>query len=148
VRRRRFLASPLLLLPRLAQADEYPPVVPGATLRFPRDHGSHPEFRIEWWYVTGWVRSDEGREYGVQVTFFRNRPRLAAESQQRFGVAGEVGRQELQCDGALQPRILGLVDDTHASAAQRFDDSVVRERLTNQGIPVGPEVDTVAVAAA
>ncbi|HCE03228.1 MAG TPA: hypothetical protein DEQ98_08295, partial [Acidobacteria bacterium] len=26
---------------------------PGYTLQFPRDHGSHPEYRIEWWYYTG-----------------------------------------------------------------------------------------------
>ena len=23
------------------------------TFEFPRDHGPHPEFRHEWWYVTG-----------------------------------------------------------------------------------------------
>ena len=47
-------------------------VVPGARLRFPVDHGAHPDFRTEWWYVTAWV-SSEGREFGVQVTFFRSR---------------------------------------------------------------------------
>lgn len=39
---------------------------------FPADHGPHPEFRIEWWYVTGNVRTIEGRRYGFQLTFFRS----------------------------------------------------------------------------
>ena len=39
---------------------------------FPRDFGSHPEFRTEWWYVTGHAKSGT-REFGFQVTFFRSR---------------------------------------------------------------------------
>jgi predicted secreted hydrolase len=40
-------------------------------LTFPRDHGAHPEFRTEWWYVTGLVTDGAGRRYGFQITFFR-----------------------------------------------------------------------------
>lgn len=50
----------------------YPPVLPGRALAFPYDHGAHPQYRTEWWYVTGWLR-DGGRDLGVQVTFFRSR---------------------------------------------------------------------------
>jgi predicted secreted hydrolase len=39
---------------------------------FPRDHGSHPAYRNEWWYLTGNVRDADGRRFGYQVTFFRN----------------------------------------------------------------------------
>lgn len=39
--------------------------------RFPYDHGPHPEYRNEWWYVTGNLRDESGRRYGFQVTFFR-----------------------------------------------------------------------------
>ncbi|HEY7530265.1 MAG TPA: lipocalin-like domain-containing protein [Gemmatimonadota bacterium] len=39
--------------------------------RFPRDHGSHPAYETEWWYVTGIVRDGSGRRFGYQVTFFR-----------------------------------------------------------------------------
>ncbi len=39
--------------------------------RFPRDHGEHPEYRNEWWYFTGNLHSDSGRQFGYQVTFFR-----------------------------------------------------------------------------
>ena len=34
-------------------------MVRGVPLTFPADEGSHPEFRIEWWYVTGWLQDDE-----------------------------------------------------------------------------------------
>lgn len=40
-------------------------------LEFPRDHGAHPDFRTEWWYVTGNLASDAGRRFGVQLVFFR-----------------------------------------------------------------------------
>lgn len=38
---------------------------------FPRDHGPHPEFRTEWWYVTGNLRAADGRRFGFQLTFFQ-----------------------------------------------------------------------------
>jgi predicted secreted hydrolase len=44
---------------------------PGKPFEFPRDHGSHPEFKIEWWYLTGHLESDRGRRFGFQATFFR-----------------------------------------------------------------------------
>jgi predicted secreted hydrolase len=39
--------------------------------RFPADHGAHPGFRTEWWYYTGNLESDDQRNYGFQLTFFR-----------------------------------------------------------------------------
>lgn len=39
---------------------------------FPEDHGPHPGFRTEWWYVTGNLTSDEGRDFGFQFTIFRS----------------------------------------------------------------------------
>lgn len=41
------------------------------TFAFPRDHGPHPEFRHEWWYVTGHLESTGGRRFGFELTFFR-----------------------------------------------------------------------------
>jgi predicted secreted hydrolase len=43
---------------------------PGHVLDFPRDHGSHPDFKIEWWYLTGHLFAGE-RRFGFQATFFR-----------------------------------------------------------------------------
>jgi predicted secreted hydrolase len=73
VRRRDFFkALPLLAYPARAFPDKvsYPKVVPGRTFRFPRDHGAHPEYRVEWWYITGWLDGPRG----FQLTFFRARP--------------------------------------------------------------------------
>ena len=39
---------------------------------FPRDHGSHPDYRTEWWYYTGNLTAGEGTPYGYQLTFFRS----------------------------------------------------------------------------
>ncbi len=38
---------------------------------FPADHGPHPEFRNEWWYVTGNLADATGRPFGYQLTIFR-----------------------------------------------------------------------------
>ncbi len=38
---------------------------------FPADHGPHPEFRNEWWYVTGNLDSDKGKRFGFELTIFR-----------------------------------------------------------------------------
>lgn len=85
MKRRRFLATALAAFASGARAERaFPDVVPGTPLAFPRDHGSHPAFRTEWWYVTGWVRDDAGHDYGVQVTFFRSRTGLAEDSRSRF----------------------------------------------------------------
>src|SRR6266446_2443186 len=85
MKRRVFLAAPLLLVAGRAMADaDYPCVEPGRVLHFPSDHGSHPEFRTEWWYITGWVADAAGNHYGVQVTFFRSRPRVAEANPSAF----------------------------------------------------------------
>lgn len=42
----------------------------GQLLSFPHDHGSHPDFKIEWWYLTGHLFAGE-RRFGFQATFFR-----------------------------------------------------------------------------
>ena len=38
---------------------------------FPRDHGPHPAFRHEWWYVTGHLDTPAGEPFGFELTFFR-----------------------------------------------------------------------------
>jgi predicted secreted hydrolase len=44
---------------------------PGYRFEFPRDHASHPEFALEWWYYTGNLQTSDQRRFGYQVTFFR-----------------------------------------------------------------------------
>ncbi|MGR3433644.1 MAG: lipocalin-like domain-containing protein [Shimia sp.] len=43
----------------------------GTTLSFPADHGPHPKYRIEWWYLTATLEGADGTPYGVQWTLFR-----------------------------------------------------------------------------
>jgi predicted secreted hydrolase len=50
----------------------YERAVAAPDLQFPRDHGPHPGFRTEWWYVTGNVATPAGRAFGVQLVFFRH----------------------------------------------------------------------------
>lgn len=45
---------------------------PGRALAFPRDHGAHPGYRIEWWYVTANLAGPDGAAYGLQWTLFRS----------------------------------------------------------------------------
>ncbi|MBY6138345.1 iron ABC transporter permease [Leisingera daeponensis] len=45
---------------------------PGTQLIFPRDHGPHPDFRIEWWYLTANLEGPDGKAYGIQWTLFRS----------------------------------------------------------------------------
>jgi predicted secreted hydrolase len=54
-----------------ANAEGFAPVVPGRTFAFPADHGPHPDYRIEWWYVTANLRDSRGAACGVQWTLFR-----------------------------------------------------------------------------
>ena len=46
--------------------------LPGYVYRFPQDHAAHPDFRTEWWYYTGHLRTTKGRSFGFQLTFFRH----------------------------------------------------------------------------
>jgi predicted secreted hydrolase len=59
-------------------ADGFAAVVPGKRFVFPADHGPHPEFRIEWWYVTANLRDSRGAAYGAQWTLFRQAARPGA----------------------------------------------------------------------
>jgi predicted secreted hydrolase len=49
----------------------FEPAQPGYRFSFPRDHGAHPDFKIEWWYFTGNLTTD-GKDYGYELTFFRH----------------------------------------------------------------------------
>jgi predicted secreted hydrolase len=62
----------------------YPDVKPGRVFVFPADHGAHPDFRTEWWYVTGTVKTAKGKDLGFQITFFRTRPRVDPRNPSKF----------------------------------------------------------------
>lgn len=82
----RAAASLLMLLTTLAAgaASEFPRAVPGYAIEFPRDEAAHPEFRTEWWYVTGWLEQEDAAPLGFQITFFRARPGVDDGNPSRF----------------------------------------------------------------
>ncbi|MEM9677357.1 MAG: lipocalin-like domain-containing protein, partial [Pseudomonadota bacterium] len=53
-------------------ADGFEKPDPDKPLAFPRDHGAHPGYRIEWWYLTANLQGADGKIYGVQWTLFRS----------------------------------------------------------------------------
>ena len=53
------------------QGTGFAQVTQGRTLQFPRDHSAHPDFRIEWWYLSANLTDREGRDWGLQWTLFR-----------------------------------------------------------------------------
>ncbi|HXX83660.1 MAG TPA: lipocalin-like domain-containing protein [Casimicrobiaceae bacterium] len=132
MKRRNFLASPLALLSAPASAaDEYPEVTAGQMLRFPRDFGSHPIFRNEWWYITGWVREPDGVASGIQVTFFRNRPRIAEDNSSRFApkqllfvhvAVADPRHGRLRHDQRAARAGFGLADASEGTTAVWIDD--------------------------
>ena len=44
----------------------------GTAFHFPADHGPHPDYRIEWWYLTANLQAADGTPYGLQWTLFRS----------------------------------------------------------------------------
>jgi predicted secreted hydrolase len=66
------IAAGFLLAAAGARATQEWAVAEGSrSWSFPRDHGSHPAFRTEWWYFTGILDAGDGRRFGYQLTFFR-----------------------------------------------------------------------------
>ena len=119
----------------MAQAQEsgppYPPVLPGKALVFPQDFGAHPDYRTEWWYITGWLRDAAGVERGFQLTFFRVRTRIGEDNPSRFAPRQLVlahaavadpasGRlRHAERSGRAYP---GLVEALEGRTAVRVDD--------------------------
>ncbi|MFZ5557888.1 MAG: lipocalin-like domain-containing protein [Pseudomonadota bacterium] len=128
--RRRDLLRALAFAPlaawaaRARAAVEYPPVVPGRALRFPQDEGSHPAYRTEWWYVTGWL-ADGARDLGFQVTFFRSRPQAAADNPSAFAL-----KQLLFAHAGLSDPAVGRLLHDERAARAGFELAEAREGRT------------------
>jgi predicted secreted hydrolase len=92
----------------------FAPVVPGYRMRFPHDEGSHPEFRIEWWYLTGWL-DEAARPLGFQITFFRARPQLKHDNPSAF-----TPRQIMIAHAALSDPAVGRLIHAQRAAREGF----------------------------
>ncbi|HEU5179125.1 MAG TPA: lipocalin-like domain-containing protein [Burkholderiales bacterium] len=123
MKRRAFLASGLIPFAARAEPVRYPEVTPGRKLVFPRDHGAHPDYRVEWWYVTGWLDGP----LGFQVTFFRARPEEASDNPSQFNP-----RQILFAHAALSDPKRGRL--LHDQRAARAGFSLAHAELDRTGV--------------
>ena len=110
---------------------------PGRVFRFPRDHGAHPEFKTEWWYYVGHLKTAAGETFGYQLTFFRvalRKPDPEARSawsadtvyfahlavtdpaRQAFAFREKAGRGALGLSGAGVDRLEVWIDDWQAES--------------------------------
>lgn len=62
----------------MQSSDAFTPVKRGYTVELPRDHKSHPDFQLEWWYLTFVLSTEDGQEFGLQYTLFRFNTELDA----------------------------------------------------------------------
>jgi predicted secreted hydrolase len=114
-------------------------VLPGRRLEFPRDHGSHPEHRTEWWYVTGWIATTDGETLGFQVTFFRTRPDAVDVANPSAFTPGQVVIAHAALSDRRRGRLwkaqrvaragFGIVEAREGDTAVRLD----RWRIERQG---------------
>ncbi len=122
---RRVMLALLALM--LVAATGYPVVRSGAVLRFPADHGAHPAYRTEWWYVTGKIKAKDGRDLGFQITFFRTTPKAGNTNPSRF-----APRQILFAHAALSdPKVGHLL---HAERAARSGFGLAQARVGDTDI--------------
>jgi predicted secreted hydrolase len=104
----------------------YAPVTADQPLVFPADYGSHPKFRTEWWYVTGWLTTARGEPLGFQITFFRTKPDIDENNPSAFAphqlliahcAISDPKRGRLWQDQRIRRAGLGLAEaatgDTH-----------------------------------
>jgi predicted secreted hydrolase len=111
------LTMTLLCLPPPVQAASQTPAAPTqGALRFPQDEGAHPEWKTEWWYVTGWLEDATGQKRGFQITFFRNRGPADASHSSRF-----APQQILLAHAALSDPARGRIAHEERVARRGFD---------------------------
>ena len=104
----------------------YPLVRPEYRLQFPRDHGAHPDFRQEWWYLTGWLKTAAGKDLGFQITFFRARPDLVTDNPSRF-----TPRQVILAHAAIADPSVGRLRHDERAARTALDLAGAREGTTD-----------------
>src|ERR1700747_1423941 len=61
--------------------------------------------------------------------------RFALKTGECLRVTGNLLRQELKGDEAMQPSVLSLVNDAHTPTTELLDDAVVRDGLADHGSP-------------
>lgn len=135
---------------------------PETVLEFPADHGAHPDFRIEWWYLTANLTGADGTEYGLQWTLFRTAlaagdgegwvsPQLwmghaAVTTPSSHHVAERLARGGIgQAGVSLEGGFEAWIDDWQMhSTAGAEEDALSRLSLTASGAEFGYAVELTA----
>ncbi|MEG8024637.1 carotenoid 1,2-hydratase [Sphingomonas aurantiaca] len=115
-------AAAVTLTAATPAATDYPTVRPGARFVFPREHGAHPAFRTEWWYVTGRLETREKRDLGFQITFFRTTPKTDPANPSKF-----APKQILFAHAALSDPSVGHL--LHGERAARAGFGLAQARI-------------------
>lgn len=126
-------------------ADGFAVPTPEPEFTFPQDHGAHPDYRIEWWYLTANLTGPDGTTYGVQWTLFRSAlapetregwsdPQVwfahaAATTPDRHYVAERVARGGIGQAGVTIAPFEAWIDDWRM-AGPSFDDLSLSARGT------------------
>src|ERR1700681_4176866 len=101
--------------------DGFASLIPGKTFPFPADHGPHPDYRIEWWYVTANLMDSAGIAYGAQWTLFRQAMQPGAQQ-------GGWANQQIWMGHAAVTRA-----DTH-----RYSETFARGGVGQAGVETAP----------
>ncbi len=120
-----------------AHAEGFAQVLEPRVFEFPRDHGPHPQYRQEWWYVTGNLDAADGERFGFELTFFRfalvpvrqsggSKWRTRQIYMAHFAVT-DVGRKRFRFAQKLSRDALGL-----AGAGEREEGADNREKADNR----------------
>ena len=122
---------------RAGEAADYPAVTPAAAVSLPADAGAHPEFRTEWWYVTGWLETASREPRGFQLTFFRIRPAAGRDNLSAFAAhqlliahaaVSDPARGRLRYDERIARQGFGLAAAEQGRLAVHVRDWVLEER--------------------
>ena len=124
----RWLLAALMLCVSAAYAEPvvFAPVLPGKALHFPADYGAHPDFKTEWWYVTGWLERPDKKPLGFQVTFFRSRTGAADSNPSAF-----AARQLIVAHAAVSDPDRGHLVHDQRSGRQGFDLNYAKSGITD-----------------
>ena len=123
-------------------------VVPGYTLEFPGDYGSHPQFGVEWWYVTGWLTTGQQQRLGFQITFFRTRQPVAEPNPSAFAprqlliahcAISDPARGHLWQDQRIRRAGLGLAEARMGDTRVWVDDWRLERRDSAYQVQVAAE---------
>ncbi|QMU60154.1 MAG: iron ABC transporter permease [Boseongicola sp.] len=102
-------------------------------LEFPKDHGAHPNFRIEWWYFTAVLQDTDAITYGAQWTLFRmaRRPSGLKDDQLWMGNAALASPSGHYFDERLARGDMGLADVNAEPFEAKIDEWLVAEQQSN-----------------